>query len=70
MLTPRLSSTDNTALYDVDGNIQVDNKAEYHGIFGGAEEYLRSGLGYYIFGYSIVGDFIAHYNMGSRLCYI
>lgn len=70
MLTPRLSSEDNAALYDVDGNIQVDNKDEYHGIFGGAEEYLRSGLGYYIFGYSIVGDFVAHYNMGSRLCYI
>ena len=71
MLAPRLSSEATEALYDVNGLLKIRNHdGNYHGVFGGAEEFQDSGLGYFVLAYNLAGEELAHWNMGSRMCYI
>ena len=69
LISPRLSSSDNSTTLGVNGYIEVSNTGTKYFVFGGAEEYSGSGLGYYNCGYDL-SSIKAHNNMGSRLCYI
>ena len=66
-LSPRLSSSSATK-YNYRGKIGLNTDVNSHYIFGGAEEYNYTGLGYYIAAYDT--DVYTHNNMGSRICFI
>lgn len=67
LMCPRLSSADETPIFDFDGYIWLQNNMICYPFMGGALEYPTSGLGFNIMSYD--GD-EAHNNMGSRLFYI
>lgn len=75
-LASRMQSSDSDAILpSLGGSICVNNTKDLcYGVFGGAEEYVASGLAFSIMAYPIDDDSItghnAHYNMGSRMVYI
>lgn len=72
LLSPVLSSSDNSTILGITGTVAIrsDLSAAY-GVFGGAEEYSASGLGYQITSYPLMDpQMIRHGNMGCRLAFI
>ena len=67
LICPRLSSTDNSPLFNFDGKFWMKKDQTNYLIHGGAEEYPGSGFGEFAISYPKTES---HGNMGSRLCYI
>ena len=75
LMASRLTSLDANTVFEINGRFNIANHKELcYGVFGGAEEYEKSGLGSQVTGYPIDDNDIeghnAHSNMGSRMFYI